>query len=270
MKGIIEGKVENEDDQGLTRDTNGICELGNEQKTENPQGDDKKVDEPGNGNRNENQEDFVFEKVLFCKTRFMKDRGSAGGRLQTKLRKSFWMFPFPTSELSAEEKEEADLLSTFGFNQSKMSRMLAKKGEPLEFVYEFFASFKVEESNLLSFALNNNKNQAEYQNDYNPSGLRYFFGCQFLDFEYVQKANLSKSPSDSKFELEVSQSLILLEAKYPFKTFYESILKLIFNIIRVKRLELYALNFNGNSKDDKNFEFLKKYDATSVGQVTQC
>jgi hypothetical protein len=207
----------------------------------------------------------VFERLLFCKTKVLSggDR-KAQPKLQAKLRKSFWLFPFPARDLGQDEKEEADLLTTFGFNQALNSRLSVKKLGPFEFVYEFFASFKQEQLNFFSFILNNNKQQAAYENCYNTAGLRYFFGCQFLDFEYQSKTD-RRTPLD--FDLEVSQSLLLFESKYPFRTFFEAILKLVFNIIRVKRLELYAFHYNGNEHDVSNLDHLKKYDCSSVPRV---
>jgi hypothetical protein len=212
-----------------------------------------------------NETNSIFERLLFCKTKVLSNKDKKENpKLQGKLRKSFWLFPFPTRDLNQDEKEEADLLTTFGFNQALNSRLTIKKIGPFEFVYEFFASFKQEQLNLFSFILNNNKNQEEYENSYNTTGMRYFFGCQFLDFEYQMKPD-RKTPLD--FDLEVSQSLLLIESKYPFRTFFDSVLKLVFNIIRVKRLEMYAFHYNGNEHDISNLEHLKKYDCSCVPKV---
>ncbi len=215
--------------------------------------------------RDPNASNAVFERLLFCKAKVLSNSDRAAQpKQQAKLRKSFWLFPFPDRDLDQDEKEEADLLTTFGFNHSVGPRLSAKKLGPFEFVYEFFASFRQEQLNFFGFVLNSHKQQAAYENCYNASGLRYFFGCQFLDFEYQSKQD-RRTPLD--FGLEVGQSLLLVESKYPFRSCFEAVLKLVFNVVRVKRLELYAFHYNGNERDVANLEHLKKYDCSSVPKV---
>lgn len=200
----------------------------------------------------------VFERLLYCKTKVLPSSG--GPKQPGKLRKSFWLFPFPGRELSSEEKEEADLLTTFGFSEPGGVRAGGRRPYSLAFVSEFFAGFRAEQLRHFAFALANHARQGAYENAYNGAGLRYFFGAAFADFEL-----LGRSPQGP--ELEAGQSLLLLESRFPFRSFFEPLLALLFNLLRLKRLELFAAHFGADERDPASLERLRRFDCSAVPKV---
>ena len=219
-------------------------------------------DQPQASKKAPNEPHPVFERLLYCKTKVLAgSNGGAGGRSSQpkhpgKLRKSFWLFPFPARELSQDEKEEADLLTTFGFSQPGGVRAGRRLPGAFEFVSDFFAGFRAEQLRHFGFALANNARAGAFENAYNGAGQRYFFGVAFGDFEHLGRA-----------ELESGQSLLLLESRFPFRSFFEPLLALLFNLVRLKRLELFAEHFHGHERDPGHLEHLRKFDCSAVPKV---
>ncbi len=207
----------------------------------------------------------VFERVIFCKLKVVKSGPKLlSSQMKGKLRKSFWIYPQPKAPLSANEKDEADLLTSFGLNQIESAILKTSKQGPLSFISHFFASFKPENGNMFVFALNKNQHQSEYENQYNWQGQRYFYGFQYSDFEIAHPLDKVKNID---FELDVGQGLILIESRYPFRSFFHKLLTILFNEIRFKRLELFASNYNGNEHDSTNLSQVCSYDSSCMISV---
>lgn len=180
------------------------------------------------------------------------------------MKKSFWLYPIAQKEFTSNEKEEADLLTTFGI--TPLSALPTRKGldQPLPFITEFFANHTAAATSMFSFILNKNELQEAYCNPYNPAGVRYFFCCLFSDFEQVKYIDKHKNIC---YKVETCQCLYLLETKYPFAGLFRTVLTHLFNVVRLKRLEFFSQNYNGNERDVANLEFIKHYDASSILSV---
>lgn len=204
----------------------------------------------------------VFERLIFCKARISKrDSLLPQTKAVASIKKSFWIYPITEKQFTQEEKEEADLLTTFGLNPSVPQSAEVSLDAPLAFITKHFSKYNVNSTSMFSFVLNKNEKQDHYNNAYNKSGLRYQYGCLAADFELVKVIDKHKQVG---YRLEPCQSLILLESKYPFALFFKSVLGHIFNIVRLKRLELFAQHYNGNERDASNIEKVRYYDAAAT------
>lgn len=207
----------------------------------------------------------VFERLIFSKARIVKkDATIPGFKSTTSMKKSFWIYPITQKQFTQNEKEEADLLTTFGLNPLVPKSTQSTIDNSLPFITEYFANYNVSSTSLFSFVLNRNEKQESYQNQYNPAGVRYFFGCLANDFELVKYIDQQKQV---RFRLEPCQCLFLIETKFPFASFFNNVLGHLFNIVRVKRLELFSQHYNGNERDPSNLESIRFYDATTVLSV---
>lgn len=195
----------------------------------------------------------VFEKFFFCKLKII-DKGDGRGMV----RKNFWVFP-PVSgdKVTKEEQGEADILSGFCFQ--KMTPTDPAMDAPVVFVAEFFTKFRASNARKFWFVLSQNMKQEEYVNEYNPGGVRNFFGMSFDDFEYLPETN----------RLVKTQGLFLIESKFPFRSFMFKMLEIIFDLVRVHRLSEYAANFNGDSRDLSNLKRCNCYDSSQLVEVIQ-
>lgn len=207
----------------------------------------------------------AFEKLIFVKARVVKKETAAPKpKVISSIKKSFWIYPITKTEFSSEEKEEADLLTTFGLSPSTPKLSQKQLDETIPYITEYFANYNVNSTSMYSFVLNKNEKQTSFVNPFNLTGLRYFYGCLVSDFELVKYLDKDQSV---RYKLEPSQSLILIESKYPFITFFNAVLGHIFNIVRVKRLEIFAKNYNGNERDLSNIQSIRHYDSSSILSV---
>lgn len=220
----------------------------------------------------EDEGSYIFERFTVCKMKVLPASnlppasiGPQTGANQNSskkragvVRKTFWIYPQPAGVPTAEEKDEADLLTTLCFPQpSAMSADHFEILNPIPFIVQYFAEFREENTAKIFFALNKNSQEKRYQNVYNPQSLRYFFGDTFSDFE----------KSENGLRVENTRILIMFESKYPFRTFFSNIIKLVFNIIKFRRLSKYGEYFNGDQRDLKNLETVSEYDASKIIQV---
>lgn len=204
-----------------------------------------------------------FERFTYCRMKIVKGDSKEKA---TQMRKSYWLHPVPKI-VTAAEKEEADLLTTFSFYPGGPQIPKTNIGitVPLIFIPEFFAQFKPENLRMFSFVLSKNQRQDEYQNIYNPNGLRYFFGCEFTDFEQLKQE--SGTLKKNLAQLDLNQSVMLFESRFPFRTFFEVLLVQLFQSVRVRRLEQYAEHFNGDESDRSNLINIKYLDSTTQAAV---
>jgi hypothetical protein len=207
----------------------------------------------------------VFERLIFCKARISKKEALLPqAKAVSSIKKSFWIYPITEKQFTQDEKEEADLLTTFGLTPSIPNCTEATVDTPLTFITQHFSKYNVNTTSMFSFVLNKNEKQDHYNNAYNKSGLRYQYGCLAADFELVKFVDKQKQIC---YRLEPCQSLLLLESRYPFASFFKSVLGHIFNIVRLKRLELFAQHYNGNERDASNIEKIRYYDAAATLKV---
>ena len=211
------------------------------------------------------KDETSFEKFIFCKARILKkNHPGIPGKSITSMKKSFWIYPISQKEFSAKEKEEVDLLTTFGLEPSVPKITDKPLDMPLAFLTEYFANYNISSTSIFSFILNKNEEQDKHINIFNSSGVRIFYGCSCTDFELVKYLDKDKQVI---YKLEPCQTLFLLECRLPFLSFYRSIIEHLFSIIRLKRLELFSLNYNGNERDAANIELIKSYDSPSILSV---
>lgn len=204
-----------------------------------------------------------FERFTYCRLRlFRAPATTAEKKSPLQQKKSYWIHPVP-AKLSSDHKEEADLLTAFALSPGGpiLPKSCSSITLPLEFIPQFFAQFKPDNCKFFSFVLIKNQRQSAYENIYNPCGYRYFYGCEYTDFLQARDAN--DQPPPNLAELELCQSLMMIESRYPFGQFYHSILTQLFQLIRVKRLELYATNFNGDTSDRGNLKRVSTYDSSA-------
>lgn len=195
----------------------------------------------------------VFEKFYFCKQKII-DKGDGRG----VVRKNFWVFPPVDGEkVTKEEQGEADILSGFCFQ--KMTATDPAMDAPVVYIAEFFTKFRASNARKFWFVLSQNMKQDAYVNEYNPGGVRNFFGMSFDDFELVPETN----------RLIKTQGLFLIESKFPFRTFMFKMLEIIFDLVRVFRLSEFAANFNGDSRDLSNLKRCSLYDSSRLVEVIQ-
>jgi hypothetical protein len=195
----------------------------------------------------------IIEKFFYCKMKIIE---KADGK--EMVRKNFWVFPpVDSDKISKEEQGEADILSGFCFQ--KMWATSHAIETPVAYIAEFFAKFRSNNARKFWFVLNQNMKQQLYVNEYNPGGVRNFFGMSFDDFEFAHETN----------SLVNTQSLLLFESKYPFRTFMFRMLEIIFDLVRVHRLSQYSMNFNGDTRDLSNLTSCSLYDSSHMVQVIQ-
>jgi hypothetical protein len=209
----------------------------------------------------------VFEKLIFVKARIVKKELTVPKpKIVSSIKKSFWIYPITNKDFTQDEKEEADLLTTFGLSPAAPKLTQRSIDDPLDFISEYFANYNVSSASFFSFVLNRNEREAGCSNAYNPGGLRYFFGCLVSDFDQVKFVDKNQRAGH---RLEPSQCLLLLESKYPFTAFFNAVLGHLFNVVKVKRLELFSKSYNGNERDASNLEAIRNYDSGSVLAVGQ-
>lgn len=207
----------------------------------------------------------IFEKLIFCKGKVVSSQSKTQKfKTQSHMRKSFWLYPINQEMPSADLKEEAEILTSFFFDQPLIPRIKESSSNPLAFISDFFANYKSDQCLTCTFMLNKNVKQDEYSNIYNPQGNRYFIACIFDDFEDPQKNNQNNAQQAQIPSLELSKTLFLIESRYPFRHFFSSMLTRVFNIVRVRRLEKYSINYNGNERDRNNLAHIKNYDARTI------
>lgn len=208
----------------------------------------------------------ILERLVFCKVKLINAEGK-GQAKKSRMRKSFWLYPIDEDQLSKDLKEESNILTSFFFDTRRTSKLKDPADRPLAFIYHFFSNYKAENSKMSTFMLNKNSRQEEYANIYNLQGNRYFFACLFDDFE---ESKVSVSELVQKPGVELSQTLLLIESRYPFRNFFSQVLTRIFDIIRVRRLEKYAMSYNGQEDDCRNLDLIKNYDASTIQGVGYC
>lgn len=204
----------------------------------------------------------LFEKLVYSKVKLVKS--AAAGNKMLQMRKAFWLYPLEEGKISAELKDESDILTSFVFDQGSM---LAKKktiSEPLAFIQNFFANYRASKTSKFTFMLNKNTQEETYKNPYNLRGNRYFFAYLFEDFEGTSSKD---SVDNETCFLQPCHTLFLIESRYPFRKLFFAVLSRLFEIVRLRRLEKYACNFNGNENDQENLKTMKQYDATVIHEV---
>lgn len=231
-----------------------------------------------------------FRKFIYCRMRMYREPKSSipqnsktssssdAPKIESKkkLRKTFWIFPSQSKAVTKDEKEEIDLLTTLGFDQSftkTSSQNLILGGDALEFVAEFWPRFNHKDLKMFMYVLNTNQHNNQ-PNDYNPNALRYFFGCRFTDFECKDvvakksgsQTSIPQSPG-SKKKIVLNQSIFLFETCYPFRRVFKDCLEKIFKLVKVRRLELYGKYFNGDFSDIQNYQKIDRYDSSLMNMV---
>ena len=207
----------------------------------------------------------IFEKLIFCKVKVVRPATAVQGKTPlARMKKSFWLYPANESELSANLKAEADILTSLFFDSQKLPKFNKPSSVPLSFISDFFAKYKIDQSIRCTFMVNKNVSEDAYKNAYNQQGNRYFFSCLFDDFEASGHSDIRDG---SSYSIEQCQTLLLFESRYPFRCFFNGVIERIFNILRVRRLEMYAVNYNGNEMDDGNLGLALRYDASTIVEV---
>lgn len=232
-------------DKSLAKDQIAEICVGNElEKTKNLKGD-------------------IFERLIYCKAKVVRSSQKAqSGNFQAQIRKSFWLYPINQAQLSSDLKEEADILTSFFLDQQTTPKWhQTMSNNPLAFISDFFANYKPENTKNATLVLNKNIRQSEYTNAYNPQGNRYFTALIFDDFEDSRTPGAESNLSSS---LELSKTLFLIESRYPFRHFFSQVLTQIFSLVRLKRLERYAINYDGNEMNIGNQALIHQYDARSI------
>lgn len=208
------------------------------------------------------QKGDTFERLIFVKARTVrKEIANPKPKIVSSIKKSFWIYPITTKEFTKDEKEEADLLTTFGLSPACQPLSQVPIKQSLPFITDYFANYNSGAASRFSFVLNRNEHEAEYANEYNPNGLRHFFGLLISDFDTIKLLDKNQR---AVHRLEPSQCLLLLESKYPFDSFFFRLLGHLFDVVRLKRLESFAQHYNGNEHDAANLETVKAYDSASI------
>ena len=175
---------------------------------------------------------------------------------QQAIRKSFWVFPHLPADSAKQTIEEADKLTAVLMDKTFRPHRLTGLHATSSFLTQFFAQFTDKHCRFVSFLRRAEEGRQPQANKFNPLGYRHVYGLVFDDFELLQSLSL-----------EVSRSMLLVESAYPFRSFFEKLLRTAFQELRIRRLATFGAKFLLGDSPAEQLTESRHYDASGTKHI---